>query len=82
MPIVNSLSQSKLSPTQIYEMERKMEADITEGLWEVRKRIITDVVNSYSDRLLDMQTFHDISSILLYRFNECSNFPASNNQEE
>ena len=61
MPIFNSLSQSKLSPTQIYEMERKMEADITEGLWEVRKRIITDVVNSYSDRLLDMQTFHELA---------------------
>ena len=38
-----------------------MEADIAEGLWEVRKRIITDVVNSYSDRLLDMQTFHELA---------------------
>ena len=38
-----------------------MEVDIAEGLWEVRKRIITDIINSYSDKLLDMQTFHDLA---------------------
>lgn len=52
---------SHLTPTQLAQIERDMEVEIMQGVWDLRKKFMVDVVNAHADDLLTVGTIHQMA---------------------
>lgn len=59
--IESSDDMSHLTPVQLAHIERDMEVEIMQGIWDLRKKFMTDVVNAHAGDLLNVGTIHQIA---------------------
>lgn len=59
--IESSDDMSHLTPVQLANIERDMEVEIMQGIWDLRKKFMTDVVNAHAGDLLNVGTIHQIA---------------------
>ena len=52
---------SHLTPTQLAQIERDMEVEIMQGVWDLRKKFMVDVVNTHAGDLLNVGTIHQMA---------------------